>query len=64
MATMVTVYTDVEIRSVIRFLWAKNSTPSAIHVELRTVYGNEVMSVQSVRKWCRAFPDGRTDVLR
>ena len=51
-----------EIRSVIRFLNAKKLTPIEIHRQLEEVYGKACISVQHVRKWCREFSEGRTDV--
>jgi hypothetical protein len=51
-----------ELRSVIRFLCAKNTAPVDIHSQLCEVYGEKCMSIQHVRKWCREFKDGRTDV--
>ena len=44
-----------EMRSVIRFLWAKGTAPIEIHREIRAVYGSNVMTMQHVRKWCREF---------
>jgi histone-lysine N-methyltransferase SETMAR len=32
-----------------------------IHSQLCEVYGENCMSVQHLRKWCREFKDGRTD---
>ena len=51
-----------EVRSVIRFLFAKNMKPIEIHRELCGVYGNKVMTESSVRKWCIQFKNGRTNV--
>jgi hypothetical protein len=52
-----------EIRAVICFLHAKNTSAAEIHRDLRvTVYGQNVMSEGTVRQWCRMFEDGRTDV--
>jgi hypothetical protein len=51
-----------EVRSVIRFLLAKNLKPIEIHRELCAVYGNNIMNESSVRKWCIQFKNGRTDV--
>jgi transposase len=47
---------------VIHFLFAKNTAPVDIHSQLCEVYGEKCMSIQHVRKWCREFKDGRTDV--
>jgi len=51
-----------EIRSVIRFLHAKRVPPIDIHRQLTEVYGEKCISVQHVRKWCREFSEGRTEV--
>jgi [histone H3]-lysine36 N-dimethyltransferase SETMAR len=53
---------DCEVRSVIRFLNAKNVKPAEIHRQLVEIYGVLVMSDGMVRKWVRQFNNGRTDV--
>ncbi|GBN72198.1 hypothetical protein AVEN_26997-1 [Araneus ventricosus] len=51
---------DCEVRSVIRFLNAKEVKPAEIHrVE---IYGENVKTEGMVRKWVRQFNDGRTNV--
>jgi len=50
-----------EVRSVIRFLNAKDECPAEIHKQIFAVYCN-VMKRQNVTKWCREFSEGRTDV--
>jgi len=50
-----------EVRSVIRFLKAKDKRPAEIHKQIVAVYGN-VMNRQNVKKWCREFSEGRTDI--
>jgi len=50
-----------EVRSVIQFLNAKGERPAEIHKQIVAVYGN-VMNQQNVKKWCREFSKGRTDV--
>jgi len=47
---------------VIRFLQAENVRPSEIYRRLVAVYGEHVMNVASVRKWCTMFRNGRRDV--
>jgi hypothetical protein len=48
-----------EIRVVIRFLHTKNVSAAEIHRELcAAVYGQNVMSEGTVRKWCRMLKDG------
>ena len=55
-------WTQEEMRSVIRFLWAKGAAPIEIHREIQAVYGSDVMTVQHVRKWCREFSGCRLSV--
>jgi hypothetical protein len=50
-----------EVRSIIGFLNAKGEHPAEIHKRIVAVYGN-VMNRQNVRKWCREFSEGMTDV--
>jgi len=50
-----------EVRSVIRFLNAKDERPAEIHKQIDAVYG-DVRNWQNVTKWCREFSEGRTDV--
>jgi hypothetical protein len=47
-----------EIDAVIEFLYAKNMSVAEIHHVLCTVYGQNVMTEGTVRKWCRMFKDG------
>jgi len=51
-----------EVRAVIRFLNAKGVNPIEIHRQLTEVYGESCMDVKNVRKWCREFPAGRTEI--
>jgi histone-lysine N-methyltransferase SETMAR len=53
---------DCEARSVIRFLNAKMSRAIDIHRQLMAVYGEGEMNGSSVRKWCRMFNEGKTNV--
>ena len=53
---------DCEIRSVIRFLNARNVLPSEIHHQICQVYGDNAMSDSMVRKWVRMFNEGRENV--
>ena len=48
-----------EIRGVICFLTAKNESAVEIHRQLCSVYGEDVMSVQMVRRWRTMFTEGR-----
>jgi len=54
--------TDCEIRSVIRFLNARNVLQSEIHHQICQVYGDNVMSDGMVRKWVQMFDEGRENV--
>jgi len=53
---------DCEIRSVIRFLNARNVLPSEIHHQICQVYGDNAMSDGMVRKWVRMLNEGRENV--
>lgn len=53
---------DCEVRAVIRFLNAKRVRPAEIHRQLVEVYGEGVMNDGNVRKWCRLFNEGRTNI--
>jgi len=53
---------DCEIRSVIRFLNARNVLPSNIHHQICQVYGDNVMSDGMVRKCVRMFNERREKV--
>ncbi|GBM39656.1 hypothetical protein AVEN_104879-1 [Araneus ventricosus] len=53
---------DYEVRSVIRFLNAKNVKPAEIHRQLVEIYSEDVITDGMVRKWVRQFNDGRTSV--
>ncbi|PSN39792.1 hypothetical protein C0J52_19453 [Blattella germanica] len=54
--------TREEVRTAIRYEWARGSRANEIHRRLVKVYGPDVMSKQMVRRWCRQFRDGRTSV--
>lgn len=53
---------DCELRSVIRFLNAKNIRPAEIYRQIVEVYGKGVMNDGNVRKWCLLFNEGRTNI--
>jgi hypothetical protein len=53
---------DCEVRSVIRFLKSKNIRPAETHRQLVEVYGEAVMDEGNVRKLCRLFNGGRTEM--
>ena len=57
--------TNCEIRSVIRFLNARNVLPSEIHYQIYQVYGDNAMSDGMVRKWVGcSMKDERTCTMR
>ena len=51
-----------EMRSVIRFLNAKNMKPAEIHRQLCDVYGEHAMSSSMVRRWVQLFSEGCENV--
>ena len=53
---------DCEIRSVIRFLKARNVLPSEIHHQICQEYGDNAMNDGMVRKLVRMFNEGREKV--
>ena len=53
---------DCEIRTVIRFLNARNVLPSGIHHQICQVYGDNAMSDGTVRKRVRMFNEGWENV--
>ena len=56
---------NCEIRSVIRFLKAKNVLPSEIHHQICQLYCDNTMSDGMVRKWVRcSMKDERTYTMR
>ena len=48
-----------ENRIVIKFLWKSGKRPMEIHEEMTKVYGDDIPSVQTVRKWVRDLEEGR-----
>ena len=50
------------MRSVIRFLNAKNVTLAEIQRQLCDVYGEHAMSSSVVRRWVRLFNEGHENV--
>jgi len=53
---------DCEIRSVIRFVNARNVLPSEIHHRICQAYGDNVMSDGMVRKWVQIFNKGQENM--
>ena len=62
MDTVLCVWTQDEVQSVIQFLCAKGTAPTEIHLEIQAVYGPNVMTMQHVRKCCQEFCGCRTSV--
>jgi hypothetical protein len=58
MAGLVETWSNIEVRSVIRFLRLKGTSPAEIHRQLVEVYGANVMSQKHVWVWCTAFDNG------
>jgi hypothetical protein len=54
--------TACEMRSVIRFLKARNMGPADIHHQLCEVYGEQAMSVSMIRGCVRHFNEGLKNV--
>ncbi|GFV67079.1 HTH_48 domain-containing protein [Trichonephila clavipes] len=53
---------DCEVRAVIRLLCAQGFKSVGIHHQISEVYGENIMSDGMVRKWVKAFKDGRTNI--
>jgi hypothetical protein len=52
-----------KVRSVIRFLNAKNFLQAEIHRNFVEVYGDGALNEGNMRKWCRLFEEDRTNLL-
>jgi hypothetical protein len=59
MAGLAGTWSNIEVRSVIRFLRLKGTSPAAIHRQLVEVYGANVMSQKHVWVLCTAFDNAR-----
>jgi hypothetical protein len=53
---------SVKVRAVIRFLNAKQKSPTEIH-KVVEVYGENVISRKQVSVWCNQFKEGRMLLL-
>jgi transposase len=51
-----------DIRPVTKFLNVKNVHPAEIYRQVCEVYVENTMSDGMVRRWCRMFSEGRTNV--
>ena len=63
MSARLSIYTQEEQRSVIRFLWAEGVKGAEIHARLCTHYGDNALSRRSVYEWIEMFKNGRTSVM-
>jgi hypothetical protein len=54
---------SVELLAVIRFLNAKQKSPTKIQKEVVEVYGENVISRKQVSMWCNQFKEGWTSLL-
>lgn len=62
MASVLNNCTNVEMRAVVRFLWATGKTVQEIHHEMLPVYGMECLSRKAVYNWVEKFKGGRSNV--
>jgi hypothetical protein len=62
MAGLAKPWSNIEVRSVIRFLRLKGTSPVEIHRQFLEEYGANVMSWKHVWVWCTAFDNCTTDV--
>ncbi|GFO04990.1 histone-lysine N-methyltransferase SETMAR [Plakobranchus ocellatus] len=64
MARPIAVWSKLEIRAVVRFLFPKGTKCSVICREIVENYGEHVMPMTQVYQWCSWFKDGRKDERR
>jgi hypothetical protein len=62
MDTIIAAPASCKVRAVICFLHAKGQSVAEIHHRLCRVYGDNVMSDNCVREWCRKYRDRCTDM--
>ncbi|GFV71732.1 histone-lysine N-methyltransferase SETMAR [Trichonephila clavipes] len=55
-------WSRLEVRAMIRFLWAKNVYECDIRCQIVKVYDEKAMNRQHIAKWCHSFESGRQDV--
>lgn len=60
----IVITTACEVRSVRRFLWAKNTRTAEIYIQIGEIYDESVKSDTNVRKWCRLSKECRTNFHR
>jgi hypothetical protein len=63
MATTLETCSREEVCNMIWFLWVKYVSPNKINVHMSQIYGNGEIRLQHVRKWCRVFESGWTDIM-
>ena len=63
MSAHLSVCTEEEQKSVIRFQWAEGVKGAEIHGRLCTQYGDNVLPQQSVYKWIEMFKNSWTSVM-
>jgi hypothetical protein len=51
-----------KFHAVIRFFHTKSMSAVVVHCELCMVYGQNVISEKTVRRWFRMFKDGQTNI--
>ena len=62
MATLITEWTKLEVRAVIRFLHSLGKPGAEIHRQIAETYGEGAMSRSRVYQWCGWFEEGRTSL--
>ncbi|GFO38858.1 histone-lysine N-methyltransferase SETMAR [Plakobranchus ocellatus] len=62
MAPLIAVWSKLEIRAVVRFLFAKGTKYSVIYRKIVENYGEYTMSMTQVYQWCSWFKDGPTSL--
>jgi hypothetical protein len=56
-------WSNIEVRSVIRILPLKGTSPAEMYRQLVEAYGANIMSRKHVCVWCTAFDNGQLHVL-
>ena len=54
--------TTIELRGVVRFLWAEGIAAMDIHKEMLPMYGEHCLSLQAVHNWVQKFSERRTSI--
>ncbi len=62
MSTSCDVPSTFEQRTIIWFLRIEKCSAAEIHKRLKSTYGNDIISIQHVRKWHRTFEGGQTSI--